>query len=110
MRWLRPEYQNKGAGKGTQTSMAQVDTVHAVDSATASTPSTRTWPSELPAQAAALSEVLAYMNTPADVAAIAAHFEGKRTKKRLDEMTKLLETLAAVGRAVEVKEGVWARA
>jgi len=32
----------------------------------------------------------------------AAHFEGKRTKKRLDEMTKLLETLAAVGRAQAV--------
>ncbi|MEO8066953.1 MAG: hypothetical protein ABI599_04590 [Flavobacteriales bacterium] len=29
----------------------------------------------------------------------AAHFAGKRTRKRLEEMTKLLETLAAVGRA-----------
>ncbi len=31
--------------------------------------------------------------------------EGKRTKKRLDEMTRLLETLAAVGRARRSGEG-----
>jgi hypothetical protein len=37
--------------------------------------------------------------------AIAAHFEGKRTKKRLEEMMKLLETLAAVGRARGTKAG-----
>lgn len=32
-----------------------------------------------------------------------AHFEGTRTKKGFDEMTKLLETLAAVGRARKQK-------
>lgn len=34
-------------------------------------------------------------------------FEGKRTKKRLDEMTRLLETLAAAGRARRSGDG-WA--
>ncbi len=35
-----------------------------------------------------------------------AHFEGKRTKKRLEEMTKLLETLKAAGRAGG-QDGKW---
>ena len=39
------------------------------------------------------------MSASTSVEDIATHFEGKRTKKRLEEMTKLLETLAAVGRA-----------
>lgn len=51
--------------------------------------------------------------SPERVQAIAVHFEGKRTRKRLEEMTRLLETLAAVGRAhfVANKEGGggWAR-
>jgi len=46
--------------------------------------------------------------TPAQLF-IAAHFVGKRTKKRMEEMTKLLETLAAVGRARKNKE-LWSGA
>jgi hypothetical protein len=42
---------------------------------------------------------LAWPTTPADVNTIASSFEGKRTKKRLEEVTRLLETLAALGRA-----------
>jgi hypothetical protein len=53
-----------------------------------------------------LTEVLASLNAPASLENIAAHFEGKRTKKRLDEMMKLLESLGAVGRAV-AREGGW---
>ena len=98
VRWLRPEYQNAGAGagaKGKQTAMEVQD-----DSlAPAPALDLIAWPAELPAQAAALTEVLALLNAPADLEAIAAHFQGKRTKKRLEEMTRLLETLAAVGRA-----------
>ena len=106
VRWLRPEYQKpQGKAAAGKQSSLQVDTVDA-ESAAASTVTTREWPSDLPAQAAALTEVLSTLNAPASVEAIAARFEGKRTKKRLDEMTKLLETLKAVGRARE-KEGGW---
>jgi hypothetical protein len=65
------------------------------------------WPAELPAQAAALSGVLAALTEPATVDAIAARFEGKRTKKRLDEMARLLETLAVMGRAVKLERERW---
>ena len=66
----------------------------------------RPWPKDLPAQAAALTEVLGTLAAPATVEEIAAHFEGKRSKKRVDEMRRLLETLGAVGRAQQV-EGQW---
>jgi hypothetical protein len=36
---------------------------------------------------------------------IAGHFEGKSTKKRLDEVTRLLETFEALGRANGTKDG-----
>jgi len=64
----------------------------------------RPWPDELPAQAAALSAVLGTLAAPADVSTIAGHFEGKKTKKRLEELTRLLETLEALGRAHRVNE------
>jgi len=46
-----------------------------------------------------LSAVLGTLTEPADVSTIAGHFEGKKTKKRLEEVTRLLETLEALGRA-----------
>ena len=46
-----------------------------------------------------VSAVLAGPTAPAAVDTIASSFEGKRTKKRLEEVTRLLETLAALGRA-----------
>lgn len=104
VRWLRPEYQNKGASKGTQAKMDVEDEVVALSLPKGD--ALRLWPDELPAQAAALTEVLASLSAPADMDAIAAHFEGKKTKKRVEEMTKLLETLKAVGRAV-ARDGGW---
>jgi hypothetical protein len=68
--------------------------------------SPKEWPSELPAQVSALSEVLGALSAPASVEAIAAHFEGKPTKKRLEEVVRLLETLRALGLA-GVGEGGW---
>ncbi len=99
VRWLRPEYQNRGAAKATQAKMDVEEEAAPVLPA-----ALRAWPNELPAQAASLTEVLASLNAPASVEDIAACFEGKRTKKRLDEMTKLLETLKAVGRAGKRKD------
>ena len=69
----------------------------------------RAWPEQLPAQAAALRDVLSALETPADVATLAAAFEGKRTAKRLEQIQRLLETLAALGQAEEVRAGVWGR-
>ena len=66
-------------------------------------------PDELPAQAAALSAVLGALAAPADVSTIVGYFKGKKTKKRLEEVTRLLETLEALGRAVE-RDGGWGAA
>ena len=104
VRWLRPEYQAPvGSSNSTQQLAVQGklvgDDEGQLPAATAAANSAKEWPSELPAQAAALAEMLATLPAPATVEDIAAHFDGKRTKKRLEEMTKLLETLAAVGRA-----------
>ncbi len=105
MRWLRPEYQNKGASN-EQTSKPAVDPWTRNRCPPCPPASTRPWPKDLPAQAAALTEVLGTLVAPATVEEIAGHFEGKSSKKRVDEMQRLLETLAAVGRAVE-REGAW---
>jgi len=107
VRWLRPEYQNPQGSKqaGKQAALLQVDTV----APTVSTVSTREWPAELPAQAAALAAVLEEMGALCTVAELAAHFIGKATPKRLREMEQLLNTLAAVGRARQWK-GKWAGA
>jgi hypothetical protein len=104
VRWLRPEYQNAGASAGAGGKQAAL----AVEVPPAPAPATglRHWPKDLPAQAAALTEVLGSLVGPATVEEIAAHFEGKRSKKRVDEMRRLLETLGAVGRAQQV-EGQW---
>ncbi|MDX9751305.1 MAG: hypothetical protein RBT71_09525 [Flavobacteriales bacterium] len=82
---------------GTQAALP-VDTVDTV-ALTVSTVSTRTWPTDLPAKAAALAEVLEELEALSTVEEIAAQFAGKPTKKRLAEMEQLLHTLAAVGRA-----------
>ena len=66
----------------------------------------RAWPKEIPAQAAVLSDVLGSLPAPMPVEAIAAHFKGKVTAKKLKEVERLLETFAALGRA-ELVDGSW---
>jgi len=100
VRWLRPEYQAKGEAvpQGTQAELEVEDEAPVPAPAEA-----QPWPKELPAQAAALTAVLATLSAPATVAEIATRFEGKAAKKRLEEVARLLDTLAVMGRAV--KEG-----
>jgi len=97
VRWLRPEYQNAGAttSKGKQAKLDVEDEAPAPVAPAA----LRAWPTELPAQVTALSEVLGSLSAPASVESIAAHFEGKSSKKRLEEMVRLLETLEVLGLA-----------
>ncbi|MFN8349951.1 MAG: hypothetical protein U0U25_00655 [Flavobacteriales bacterium] len=105
VRWLRPEYQAKGAGAAPTGEQAELEVDDTLAPAPASVPASQPWPAELPEQAAALTAVLTTLGAPATVEVIAGHFEGKRTKKRLEEMTRLLDTLAAVGRARRSGEG-----
>lgn len=48
-----------------------------------------------------------YLRTLADLTTIAGHFKGKPSKKRLGEVERLLETIAALGRAQHIHEGGW---
>lgn len=105
VRWLRPEYQAKGAKtgvKGEQTAL-EVETIVAPGPAPA--PGLREWPTELPAQAAALRQVLNEVEALSTLEEIAAHF-GKPNKKRLTEIDRLLQTMAAMGN-VKVWNGKW---
>jgi len=107
IRWLRPEYQAPGAA-GVQGKLIADEPDEAA--AAAPTPAAkRLWPDSLPAQAAALRDLLAALDAPADTAALAAAFEGKRSPKRIEQVQRLLETLAALGQAAEVQPGAWGR-
>jgi predicted Rdx family selenoprotein len=104
VRWLRPEYQAKGEAvpQGTQAEL-DVDEAAPAPAPAEALP----WPKELPAQAATLTSVLATLTAPATVAEIAARFEGKAAKKRLEEVGRLLETLEALGRATREGSDRW---
>lgn len=66
-------------------------------------------PDQLPAQAAALRDLLASMDNALEVSALAAAFEGKPTPKRKADIQRLLETMAALGQVEEVSAGRWKR-
>ncbi len=90
IRWLRPDYQNptgQSSETAAQTELGVTETV--------TTKSVKlTWPKTLPDQVTALRALIPTIGP--DPAALAAHF-GKRTKKRLTEITQILETLQNLG-------------
>jgi hypothetical protein len=110
VRWLRQESQAPTSNLTDQSShLTPQQTSLEVDddqSTLVAPIGIRPWPKELSAQAAALSEVLQSLTAPADVDTIAACFEGKQSKKRLEEIARLLETLEALGRARKM-DGGW---
>lgn len=109
IRWLRPAYQSPGAAKsGIQGKLLELG--EELPAPEATPPGKRSWPGALPAQAAALRDLLPPLDAPADAAALSAAFEGKPTPKRKADIQRLLETLAALGQAEEVREGWWGRA
>lgn len=108
IRWLRPGYQSPGAAQaGIQGKLIELEEAAPAE---AVVPGKRLWPDTLAAQAAALRDLLVSLDAPADVAALAAAFEGKGTPKRRTDIQRLLETLAALGQAAELQEGVWGKA
>jgi hypothetical protein len=93
IRWLRPEYQ----APNEQPAAKQGKLIEDEEAIIAAPAELLPWPKELPQQAAAVREVLRSTTGPADVDAIAAHFAGKKTAKRVREIGELLETLRALG-------------
>lgn len=109
IRWLRPEYQAPKAGEAGVQGKLIDDEVPETPASAAGAAVKRVWPDTLPAQAAALRDVLAAYDQPADIGVLAAAFEGKVTPKRKTDVQRLLETMAALGQAEEVNGGWWKR-
>ncbi|MCC6462147.1 MAG: class I SAM-dependent DNA methyltransferase [Saprospiraceae bacterium] len=106
VRWLRPEYQAPSAGEaGIQGKLLEDEE----QPAAALPAGKRPWPDTLPAQAAALRDLLAATDQPASPEALAAAFEGKASPKRKTEIRRLLDTLAALGQAEAVAGDRWKR-
>ncbi len=103
IRWLRPEYQSPGAQPGIQTRLLDDEAEEAAPSPAV----LRSWPDQLPAQAAALRDVLTVLGHPADLSTIAAAFEGKATAKRKADIERLLETMMVLGQVERGEDGVW---
>ena len=97
VRWLRPGFQapeevsgfkfevssggaSRSAGSALETENLKLETLP--------------WPSDLPAQVAAIRKLLAA--TGPDPEALAARF-GRKNKKRVDQITGILATLKALG-------------
>lgn len=105
IRWLRPEFQAKGAvpeKKPEQTTLVGVEDEEA-ETAVAAVPAARVaWPKELPEQVRLVAQALADARVPLSEDAIAARFQGRGPwKKRLPQ---IIDTLIAVGR-VRVVDG-----
>jgi hypothetical protein len=107
VRWLRPEYQapTRADAREQHTTAGEQTELEDLSPATEAT-ALRTWPAELPAQAAALRTLMHELEALSTVDEIAAHFAGKPTRKRVAEIERLLQTMAAMG-AVRPWNGKW---
>jgi len=105
IRWLRPEFQAKGAVPEKKPEQATLAGVEGEESETAvvAVPAARVaWPKELPEQVRLVAQALADARVPLTEDAIAARFQGRGPwKKRLPQ---IIDTLIAVGR-VRVVDG-----
>ena len=108
VRWLRPEYQApaaSGVAASGKSAKGEQTTLEVDEAPVAAISAVRDWPTELPAQAAALRAVLHEVEALSTLEEIAAHF-GKPNKKRLAEIERLLQTMVAMGGA-KVWKGKW---
>jgi hypothetical protein len=101
VRWLRPEFQAKGAApekKPVQTTLVGTEEE---ETAAVAVPAARVaWPKELPEQVRLVAQALADARAPLTEDAIAARFQGRGPwKKRLPQ---IIDTLIAVGRVRSV--------
>lgn len=102
IRWLRPEFQNAGAGAPVQSEMEDPGDDEATPAATAPAGKSAPWPKTTVDQVRAVADLLATSPTPISIEDIGNRFTARGPwKKRLPQ---LLEMLVAVGRA-EVTPG-----
>jgi len=92
IRWLRPDYQAPGTASTQQTEIGLGEDEGTPDTAADSV--ILDWPTELPAQVAALRKLLP--TTGQDPETLAACF-GRKNKKRTEQINGILATLKALG-------------
>jgi hypothetical protein len=102
IRWLRPEYQNRGAETSPQQAEFETDseTVDAlVDTGTAANPKPKAWPKDPLDQVRAVANILSASPVSLSVADITSRFTARGPwKKRVEPLLQMLVTL---GRASE---------
>ena len=104
IRWLRPEFQAPAASDGHRPPL-QTEIGLGDDDATAATAATAVtldWPAELPAQVAVLRKLMltvahAHDTSSAVLAERLAPSFGRKSKKRVDQIIAILDTLKALG-------------
>ena len=97
VRWLRPDFQAPASSDGHRPTLQSEITLSEDDATTSDTAAPVAlldWPTELPAQVAALRKLLPTVGP--DPGALAACF-GRKNKKRQDQITSILETLRSLG-------------
>jgi hypothetical protein len=99
VRWLRPEYQNpQGTQAQTQGKLLETEQIKAPD-----TKQKLSWPKTLPEQVAAVRNVLAQQDGPVTVLQVKENFKHAREPKVLE----ILATLASIGQARELEDGLF---
>jgi type I restriction-modification system DNA methylase subunit len=99
IRWLRPEFQNPDGA--TQTAFTAKDEKAKPAKKAAAKIKKQPWPKTLPERMVAIQTALQRHAAPADVKQIAAYY----TRAKKDDVTELLETLAAVGNVRQLDDG-----
>lgn len=95
IRYLRPDYQNPGKSSEAQSSQGELAGTETPKAAKPQKPTTAlTWPATLPAQVIAIQKLLPA--TGADAEVISSHF-GKKSGRRGQQISEILETLKAIG-------------
>jgi hypothetical protein len=106
IRWLRPEFQNRGAQPGPQQTEMDTDTEADDDNSKSTASSTaakpKPWPKDPVDQVRAVADLLVSSRTSLTVDDITARFSSRGPWKR--RVGPLLEMLVALGRATE-REG-----
>ncbi|MCX7148126.1 MAG: class I SAM-dependent DNA methyltransferase [Rhodocyclales bacterium] len=105
IRWLRPEFQEKGARLEFGEALNSNQAPFSATSPQVTPAPMQQWPQTLPEQLAAVARILADSPTAQTAAQLAANFTGKgRWKSRLPD---ILAALEALGRARRLDDGRW---
>jgi hypothetical protein len=105
VRWLRPDFQNPGSAKATQSQLDIADQAEdqSLQSSVSSLQSSLSlpWPKALHEQMRAVTALVETAAVPLDAAAIAKAFTGARKPK----ITEILEALATLGQLTRTADG-----